>query len=150
MSDGEGKLIQIGDLRTARQDDLRREYERILFGRILGCYTIAETTGMKAVEIVDISKSGISFKMDPKGSFYNVEEDVDLRLYFSAKTYLPIRVTVKRATQTEEAEGKMWLYGCTFDTTLKAHKVVETLVDFIVAYSEQAKKEEGHEKLLLF
>jgi hypothetical protein len=150
MADGEGKLIQIGDLRAARQDDLKREYERILFGRILGCYTIAETTGMKAVEVVDISKSGISFKMDPKGSFYNIGEEVDLRLYFSAKTYLPVRVTVKRVNEVEESEGKFWLYGCTFDTTLQAHKAIESLVDFIAAYSEQAKKEEGHEKLLLF
>ncbi len=150
MSGEEGKLIQLGDLRAAKQDDLKREYERILFGRILGCYTIAATTGMKAVEVVDISKSGLSFKMDPKGSFYNVGEDVDLRLYFSAKTYLPIKVNVKRASQVEEGEGKMWLYGCTLDTTLHAHKVIETLVDFIAAYSEQAKKEDGHEKLLLF
>lgn len=150
MSGSEGKLIQIGDLRTAKQEDLRREYERILFGRILGCYTIAETTGMRAVEVVDISKSGISFKMDPKGSFYNLDEDVDLRLYFSAKTYLACRVNVKRAIEVPETEGKMWHYGCTFDTSLKSYVVVERLIDFIVAYSEQARKEDGSEKLLLF
>ncbi|MEZ4814217.1 MAG: PilZ domain-containing protein [Bdellovibrionota bacterium] len=149
MSDGEGKLIQIGEIRAAKQDDLRREYERILFGRILGCYTIAQTTGMKAVEIVDISKSGISFKMDPKGSFYNVGEEVDLRLYFSAKSYLPIKVKVKRASQLEDSD-KMWLYGCTLDTTLKAHKVIETLVDFIAAYSEQAKQDDGTSSILRF
>jgi len=149
MSGGEGKLIQIGDLRAAKQDDLRREYERILFGRILGCYTIAQTTGMTAVEIVDISKSGMSFKMDPKGSFYNVSEEVDLRLYFSAKTFLPIKVTVKRASQIEDDE-KSWLYGCTFDTTLKAHKVIETLVEFIAAYSEQAKQDDGSSSVLRF
>ena len=150
MSEQDGKLIQIGELREARQNDLRREYERILFGRILGCYTIAESTGMKAVEIVDISKSGISFKMDPKGSFYNVGEDVDLRLYFSAKTYLPLKVSVKRANELPESDGKFFLYGCSFDQTLKAYTVVEKLVEFIVAYSEQARKEDGHEKIILF
>lgn len=149
MSGGEGKLIQIGDLRAAKQDDLRREYERILFGRILGCYTIAQTTGMKAVEIVDISKSGISFKMDPKGSFYNVGEEVDLRLYFSAKTFLPIKVTVKRAAQMQD-DDTAWIYGCTLDTTLKAHKVIDTLVDFIAAYSEQAQKDDGTSSILRF
>lgn len=149
MSGGEGKLIQIGDLRAAKQDDLRREYERILFGRILGCYTIAQTTGMKAVEIVDISQSGISFKMDPKGSFYNVGEEVDLRLYFSAKTYLPIKVNVKRAAEMDD-EAKMWLYGCTFDTTLQAHAVIVALVEFIRSYSEHAKKEDGTTPVLRF
>ena len=150
MSEQDGKLIQIGELREARQNDLRREYERILFGRILGCYTIAESTGMKAVEIVDISKSGISFKMDPKGSFYNVGEDVDLRLYFSAKTYLPLKVAVKRAAESQENDGKHWTYGCSFDQSIQAYTVVERLVDFIVAYSEQARKEDGHEKVILF
>lgn len=146
----DSKLIQIGDLRTARQNDLRREYERILFGRILGCYTIAATTGMRAVEIVDISKSGISFKLDPKGSFYNVGEDVDLRLYFSAKTYLAVRVSVKRAQETVESEGKSWTYGCTFDQNMQSYAVIEKLIDFIAAYSEHARKEDGHEKILLF
>ena len=157
MSDGEGKLIQIGDLREAKQSDLRREYERILFGRILGCYTIAATTGMKGVEVMDISKSGISFKMDPKGSFYNVGEEVDLRLYFSAKTYLPIRVKVKRADQLDEVGGhgpeeksKLWLYCCSFDSTLKSYQAIEQLIDFIKVYSENAKQEDGHEKLIQF
>ncbi|MEI7440707.1 MAG: PilZ domain-containing protein [bacterium] len=150
MSDNEGKLIQIGEVRTAKQEDLKREYERILFGRILGCYTIAETTGMKAVEIVDISKSGISFKMDPKGSFYNIGEDVDLRLYFSAKTYLAVKVNVKRVQENEENSRNHFLYGCTFDTTLKSYSVIDKLVDFITSYSEQARKEDGTEKILLF
>ncbi len=149
MSD-DAKLIQIGDLRTARQNDLRREYERILFGRILGCYTIAASTGMKAVEVVDISKSGISFKMDPKGSFYNVGEEVDLRLYFSAKTYLPIRVSVKRATEGTEQDSKFWTYGCTFDLNIKSYAVIDKLIDFIAAYSEHARQEDGQEKILLF
>ena len=149
MSDGEGKLIQIGDLRAAKQDDLRREYERILFGRILGCYTIAQSMGMKAVDIVDISEAGISFKMDPKGSFYNVGEEVDLRLYFSAKTYLPIKVNVKRASELEN-EKDMWVYGCTFDTDMKAHSVIKALIEFIKAYSEHAKKEDGNSPVLRF
>ena len=150
MSENQGKLIQIGEIRSAKQEDLKREYERILFGRILGCYTIATTTGMKAVEIVDISKSGISFKMDPKGSFYNIGEDVDLRLYFSAKTYLAVKVNVKRVQQNEDNTSPHYLYGCAFDTTLKSYEVIHKLVDFIAAYSEQAKKEDGTEKIFLF
>jgi hypothetical protein len=105
---------------------------------------------MKAVEIVDISKSGISFKMDPKGSFYNVGEDVDLRLYFSAKTYLAIKVNVKRVQQNDEDSRPHNLYGCTFDKNLKSYEVVDKLVDFIAAYSEQAKKEDGTEKIFHF
>ena len=141
MSDG--KLVQISDLRKEKQESLKRDYERVLFKHLLGCYTVFEKKGLRAAEMVDISKSGCSFRIPMEYGTYSLGEEIDFRFYFSNSTYLPAKITVKRAAKVEENGYTYMQYGCVFDKTLSSHAAIEHFVDFVQAYAENAKEDKG-------
>lgn len=143
----QGKLVQLQDARREKQEKLKREYERVLFNRMLGAYTYIEKLGLKSVEVVDISKSGCSFRMPTSDGAFVVGEEMDFRFYFSGNTYLPSRITVRRATEVEENGLRYWQYGCTFDTGISTYAVVEKFVDFINSYAEAAREDKGDKQI---
>lgn len=141
------KLVQISDARREKQERLKREYERVLFNKILGSYTYIEKLGLKAVEMLDISKSGLSFRMPRSDGAFSEGEEMDFRFYFSSSTYLPCRIQVKRATEVEENGMRYWQYGCTFDTSISTFVAVEKFVDFINVYAASAKEDKGDKQI---
>lgn len=148
MSDKE-KLVQISELRKEKEENLKREYERVLFEKILGCYTVIEKLGLKQINVKDISKSGLSFSIDGTQGLYKVGEEIDMRFYFSHKTYLPIKMTIRRIDDDPE-NANNWIYGCSFDTTVTTYNALEKFVEFIQAYSQAAKKDQGDKTILYF
>lgn len=145
MSDG--KLVQISDARREKQERLKRDYERVLFNRILGSYTYIEKLGLKPVEVLDISKSGCSFRMPRAEGAFVLGEELDFRFYFSNNTFLPSRITVRRVTEGEENGTRYWVFGCTFDSTLSTYAAIERFVEFINAYAVSAKEDKGDKQM---
>lgn len=145
MSDG--KLFQIADARKEKQEHLKREYERVLFRHILGCYTVIEKLGLKSVEMQDISKAGCSFRLPVEDGAFAAGEEFDFRFYFSNKTYIPARITVRRVQEVREGSYRYYQYGCTFDTALSSHEALEKFVDFINAYGVSAKEDHGDKQV---
>jgi hypothetical protein len=137
------KLVQIAERRKEKQEALRREYERVLFRHVLGCYTLIEQLGLKAVEMLDISKSGCSFRMRSEDGCYNVGEEIDFRFYFSNSTYLPTKIVIKRVHRIEERGIVYYQYGCVFDPALSSVGAIKKFVEFVQAYSENAKEDKG-------
>ena len=145
MSDS--KVVSMNDVRKVKQENLKREYERVLFNKILGCYAVLERVGLKAIEMVDISKTGCSFKIPSTEAPFSLGEDVDLRYYFTNATYLPCRITVRNVTQTEENGISYWRMGGTFDREISSYTAIEKFVDFIDAYGVAAKQDKGDNKI---
>jgi hypothetical protein len=145
MSDG--KLFQLSDARKEKQENLKRDYERVLFRHILGCYTVIEKLGLKSVEMIDISKSGCSFRLPVEDGAFAAGEEFDFRFYFSNKTYVPCRITVRRVQEVTEAGYRYYQYGCTFDTSLSSFEAMEKFVDFINAYGACAKEDKGDKQV---
>ncbi len=145
MSDG--KLVQIADARREKQEALRREYERVLFKHMLGCYTVIEKLGLKSVEILDISKSGCSFQMPLEAGSFDIGEVIDFRFYFSNATYLPCKLTVKRANKVSDNFNQYMQYGCVFDQSLSTYKAIDKFVEFVTSYSESAKEDKGESQV---
>jgi len=143
----EAKVVQFGEKRKEKQEEVRRHYERILFKRILGCYTFIEKLGLKSVDIVDISKSGCSFKWPESEGCFNEDEEIDFRFYFSQSTFLPMRLTVKRVQKLVENGMPYYQHGCTFDTSLSTFPAIEKMVEFIQLYSETAKEDKGEAQI---
>jgi hypothetical protein len=141
MSDS--KVVQFTQVRQEKQESLRRSYERVLFNRILGCYTVLEKLGLKSVEMRDISKSCCSFRMPADAGAFQLEEEVDFRFYFSNSTFVPTRLTIKRVTQAIENGVKYNDFGCTFDQSLSTYAAIEKFIEFINAYSMAAKEDKG-------
>src|SRR5271163_279464 len=90
------KIVDLNDYRKNRTEERRREYERVLFNRILGVYSFAEKTGLHHVEVVDISYSGIKFREEKPEQPLKVGQKIALRFYFTPSSYLRLVVEVKR------------------------------------------------------
>ncbi len=138
-----GKLVQISDLRKEKQDEMRRNYERVLFKQILGCYTLIEKLGLKGVEMLDISQSGCSFQMPVEDGAFNPGEEIDFRFYFSNDTFLPAKLTIKRVAKVSQFNRDYWQYGAIFDKSLSSFTALQKFVDFIGSYAENAKEDKG-------
>lgn len=131
-------VIDLMAYRKNKNDQRRREYERVLFNRILGVYSFAEKAGLHHVEIVDMSLSGIRFREEKPEQPYRVGDKVSLRFYFTPSSYLKVIATVKRAAPFEEDGISGIEYGCVLDRETKSYKVVSKLITFMEDYIETA------------
>lgn len=135
---GSKQIIDLNNYRKTKSEERRREYERVLFNRILGVYSFAEKTGLHHVEVVDISFSGIKFREDKPERPLQSGNKVALRFYFTPSSYLRVVVEVKRVIPFKE-EGREGLeYGCEIDKATKSYEVIKELVGFMYKYAETA------------
>ena len=137
------KVVQFTEVRKEKQEHLKREYERVFFNRVLGCYTVIDKLGLKAVEMRDISKSGCSFRMPHREGAFSVGEEIDFRFYFSNTTFVPVRLTIKRVTKVEEGTEMFWDHGAVFDQSHSGYQAIEKFVDFVNSYAAAAKEDKG-------
>jgi len=135
------QVIDLVAYRKNKSEERRREYERVLFNRILGVYTFIEKPDVSHIEIVDISLSGVRFKQFPKkgkiGAFpLMVGDKVPLRFYFTPHTFLRVIAEIKRANPVDE-EGRQGMeYGCLIDQNTKSYEVIQRLIQFMESFAE--------------
>lgn len=137
------KVLEFSKARENKQEQIKRQYERVLFKRILGCYTVIEKLGLKPVELQDISEGGCSFRMAAEDGSFNQDEEIDFRMYFSNDTYLPTRIKIVRVQKVMEGNRHYFQYGCTFDSEFSSTQAVKSLVKFIADYASLAKEDKG-------
>jgi hypothetical protein len=147
MPDTEDKS-QIIDFRQAREkklDEKRRKAERIFFKDLLGIYSVADDKNFHAVEFLEISEKGCSFRVpyDPDSPWPQDANNIPLRLYFSQETYLPIQVSVKNSTSQIEEGVRYVRYGCEVHTENSNYETYRQFVRFLKMYSENAHKDNG-------
>lgn len=132
------KIVDLNDYRRNKNEERRREYERVLFNRVLGVYSFVEKGKLQHVETADISYSGIKFRETKPELPIKVGNRVALRFYFTPGSYLRIVVQVKRVTPFEDNGRSGLEYGCELDTKTKSYTVLKQLVEFMHQYSEIA------------
>lgn len=132
------KIVDLSDYRKNKTEERRREYERVLFNRILGVYSFAEKTGLNHVEVIDISYSGIKFKEDRPENPLKSGQKIALRFYFTPSSYLRLVVEVKRVTPFTEEDREGLEYGCELDKNTKSYEVIKQLIAFMYKYAEFA------------
>ena len=143
MSNEGNKVVQFSKAREEKQQEMRREYERVLFNRILGCYTVIEKLGLKAVEMVDVSRAGCNFRTMADDGNFDLEEELDFRFYFSNTTFIPMKITVKRVNKVTENGATYFEHGCVFDKALSTYPTIEKFVEFVNLYATSAKEDKG-------
>src|ERR1700679_4027713 len=89
------RIIDLNDYRKNKNEERRREYERVLFNRILGVYSFAEKAGLNHVEVIDISYSGVRFREEKPEHPLKPGSKIALRFYFTPSSYLRLVVDVK-------------------------------------------------------
>lgn len=132
------EIIDLANYRKNKNEERMREYERILFNRILGVYSFAEKTGLHHVEIVDISFSGIKFREINPDKPYKLGDQLALRFYFTPSSYLRLVMEVKRLEPFEEEGRKGLEYGCVLDKKTRSYDVIKSLVEFMHKYTDTA------------
>lgn len=131
-------VIDLSSYRKNKNEERMREYERILFNRILGVYSFAEKSGLHHVEVVDISYSGLRFKEVNPEKPCQIGDKLSLRFYFTPSSYLKLVMQVQRTIPFKDDGREGIEYGCVLDKKTRSYQVIKTLVDFMHNYSELA------------
>jgi hypothetical protein len=134
----EPRIIDLETFRKNKNEERKREYERVLFNRILGVYSFAEKSGLNHVEVIDISYSGIKFREEKPQAPLKVAQKIALRFYFTPSSYLRLVVDVKRVTPFKEDDREGLEYGCQLDKNTKSYEVIHQLISFMYKYAEIA------------
>lgn len=140
---GSVRIVALEDYRKTKNEERKREYERILFNRILGVYSFAEKSGLHHVEVADISYSGIRFKEEKPTQPLQPGQKVALRFYFTPTSYLRLVVDVKRVIPYDDAGRQGLEYGCELDKDTKSYEVIQQLISFMYKYAEVACQDQN-------
>jgi hypothetical protein len=151
--DKEGQIINFTKAREAKIEERRRRYERILFRHILGVYCVAEGKGLKAVELVDISESGLSFQLPIHSK--NLDSmapgnEIVFRFYFSQDTFIPVVVKIQNERHCIEDGQKFIRFGCVVDATSQSYETYKLFVMFLQKYAETSQQDKGDLKFFFF
>ncbi|MBI1860567.1 MAG: PilZ domain-containing protein [Deltaproteobacteria bacterium] len=136
--ESEVQIVDLQRYRKNKNEERRREYERVLFNRILGVYSFAEKNSLNHIEVIDISYSGLKFREENPERPLKAEEKVALRFYFTPSSYLKVIVDVKRAIPFKDDDREGMEYGCQLDKSTKSYEVIRELIAFMYKYSETA------------
>jgi hypothetical protein len=149
------KVLDFNSERKERVEQKRRSFERVVFKNFLGSYSVIDNAGsIYEIEMVDISKTGCLFQVP-----WNVQNDkkfekgkeINLRMYFSQKTYLPIIVKVKYGNEYLNDKGHTYMqYGCEFDTTTHSYAALKSFIDFLYNYADLSVDEKGDTHQVFF
>lgn len=140
---GAKKVVDLSDYRKNKTEERRREYERVLFNRILGVYSFAEKVGLHHVEVIDMSFSGMKFREDNPEMPLKSGQKIALRFYFTPSSYLRLVVDVKRVQPFADKDRQGLEYGCELDRSTKSYDVLKQLINFMYKYSEVACQDEN-------
>lgn len=147
MSDSNSKeqIVDFGEARKKKLEEKRRKTERIFFRHILGVYSVVENEKLRSIEIVDMSDDGLAFQVpfDPVDPWPKDADHVQLRLYFSQDTYLPISVNVKNSRPSINDGVRYVQYGCEVDSKTQSYEAFKQFVQFLRLYSEHSHKDNG-------
>ncbi|MCM0604902.1 MAG: PilZ domain-containing protein [Xanthomonadaceae bacterium] len=139
---------EIIDFKSAQQEKLeekRRKNQRIIFKNMMGVYGITGDKKLNAIELLDLSDNGISFRIP-----FNVEKlwptdssDITIRLYFTQDTYIPLRVKIQNSKSMIEEGIKYTRYGCVVEKSGSSFETYKKFVEFTKAYSTESYQDQG-------
>jgi len=156
MSSNNNKLnnSNVIDFSKKRRENIekkKRQFERVLFGEFVGCYTeVAGKESLFSLKMIDVSESGCQLEVEQAPG---VEQHftqglmLSIRMYFTKKSYLPADVKVMRS-QLEEVGGReVWRVGCEFDQNLPSYRAIKGMVNFLYLYAEHSQVENRDQRV---
>jgi hypothetical protein len=149
MSD---KLLDFVSKRNECIEKKRRNFERIMFSNFLGAYTVLDAEGsVYPIELVDISRQGCLFSVpwDPtKDVPFNKGHELNLRIYFTKASYIPVVVKVIHSKEVLTGDGSTCLhYGCEFDKSMPSFGALESFIEFMYRFAEHSRIDRGDTKV---
>ena len=149
MSD-ESKLLNFNQKRVSNIEKKRRNFERVFFQNFLGAYATIEQSGVIApIEILDISKEGLLFKLSSGGRSSNlrVNDEISIRLYFTKDSYIPVILNIVRMNNVNEMGEISQEFGCKFDKSVPTFEALNNFINFIYSFAEHSSFDKGDQKV---
>ena len=125
----------------------KREFERILFNKFLGVYTLVETRSLHRVNLVDISTTGCRFEISRNHGELQVGDQWAFRFYFTEDTYLPALLKIKHRYDSENAEEDYIGYGAAFDSTASTYSCLSDYVNVLYCYVTHAVEDKFNKEV---
>lgn len=146
------KLLDFVSKRNESIEQKRRNFERIMFKNFLGAYSVIDTEGsVYPIEMVDISRQGCLFEIPwnpQKDVPFNKGHELNLRIYFTKASYIPVVVKIVHSKEVLDSEGGACLhYGCEFDKSMPSFQALESFIEFLYRFAEHSRIDRGDTKV---
>ncbi len=143
------QVVDFSEARAQKMNEKRRKAERIFFQQLLNvfCETPQHEKELKPVDLVDVSEDGCSIQMpfDPNLPWpTDLKQPLNLRLYFSQDTYLPVHLKIENSRPCIEQGVRLVRYGCSVDKTTTSYSAYQQFIRFLKLYAEHAHKDQGN------
>lgn len=146
------KVLDFNKKKADTIEQKRRAFNRIVFQNFLGAYSVIDHHGtMSPVTMVDIAGDGCSFQVPftkGKDKKWEVGHELNMRMYFTEKSYIPVIMYVRHDKEVVEKDGKTYVqYGCEFDKTVATFEAMQSFIDFIYKFAEHSTIDRGDAKV---
>jgi hypothetical protein len=119
----------------------RRQVKRTILSEFMSAMVVLPEKGLLKVALYDISEEGISFEIENAQGQFKVGEEILMRVYLNQKTYFPIQVSVKHATQ--DATTGLIRHGTEFLKGAASDVALQHFVKFVESASQDLQKDNG-------
>lgn len=145
------KILDFNKKREENIEKKRRSFERVLFDNLLGAYSVINNgDAVYPVTLMDISHEGCLFQVPWDGkrdTAYLAGEEVDMRMYFTKGSYIPVTVKVRHNTEALGADGHVYMqYGSVFDKTAPSFEVLNNFINFLYSFAEHSSVDKGDQR----
>ena len=145
------KILDFNKKKAETIEQKRRAFNRIVFQNFLGAYSVIDDNGsIYPVMMVDIAGDGCSFQVpwSPKDKKLAQDFEVQMRMYFTDKSYIPVIMNVRHAKEVVGKDGNTYMqYGCEFDKTSQTFEAMQSFIDFIYKFAEHSAIDKGDTKV---
>lgn len=144
---------QIFDFKKKRAENIekkKRQFERVLFSEFVQCYTVTPTSGLFSVNVIDVSQSGCQLQVEVQENIdklFKAKKELELRFFFTKKSFLTARVQVMRVVKAEEAGRQILRVGCEFDQKMPSFQAIKAMVGFFYKYAEHSQTESAQNRV---
>src|SRR3989339_365512 len=146
------KLLDFSKKRDEIIEKKRRSFERIFFFCVMGTYSVLDqNSSIYPIEMVDISYDGCLFQVPwnvKRDHKLPIDTELNLRIYFTKHSYIPIVVAPKYARESVGADGQTYMqYGCEFDKSYPTFDALRSFIDFMYKFAEFSVVDHGDSKV---
>ncbi len=145
------KVISFKDKKKENIEKKKRSFERLVLNDMTRCGAVIDDAGTHySVKLIDISYDGCLIQIpykDAKHKLFQIDNEIDLRFYFTESSYIPARVRVKHSHSHQEVGRDYERVGCEFDKTATSFVALEKFIEFLYKYAEFSIIDKGDEQI---
>jgi hypothetical protein len=145
-TEGTNSVINLDDFRSKKSEEKKRKTERIFFHHLVGAYGVIQPGKMAPIELIDVSEDGLGIQVpfNSERAWPSESSDITVRLYFSADSYLELKLDVKNSKPTIDSGSRYVRYGCLVQKNQRGYEAWKAFVGFLRVYTDASEKDAGN------